>query len=43
MLTFSGELAFGHQVERFVVPVGTQNISLTGTTVKQGFLVRLPL
>ena len=38
MLTFSGELAFGHQVERFVVPEGTQKLSITGTTVKQGFL-----
>ncbi|MGF1735884.1 CehA/McbA family metallohydrolase [Photobacterium satsumensis] len=38
MLTFSGELAFGHRVERFEVPAGIQTLSITGTTVKQGFL-----
>ncbi|WJV65455.1 CehA/McbA family metallohydrolase [Pectobacteriaceae bacterium CE70] len=38
MLTFSGELAFGHQLETFDVPAGTVSLSLSGTTLKQGFL-----
>ncbi|MGF1870570.1 CehA/McbA family metallohydrolase [Photobacterium indicum] len=38
MLRFYGELSFGHQVLNVDVPTGTKTISITGTTIKTGFL-----
>src|SRR5471030_667861 len=38
MLTFSGELTYGHQLQTFDVSPGTRSLCLSGTTIKQGFL-----
>ncbi len=38
MLTFTGELTYGHQCETFAIPAGMLRLTLTGTTVNPGFL-----
>ena len=38
MLNFTGELVFGHRVLNFNVSANIKTLTLTGTTVKKGFL-----
>jgi len=38
MLNFTGELAFGHRVLSFNITANINTLTLTGTTVKKGFL-----